>query len=111
MLVHDDCPRISWKLAIIEELLEGKDGLVRAANIRTANGRTNRPIARLIPLEVVSNTTATGGDDNTRPDNTHPNSSETEGARRPKRRAAERGRDRVRSWAKELGGAPEDVTD
>jgi len=57
VLIHDDTPRIIWKLAVIEELLKGKDGLVRAANIRTALGRTNRPIARLIPLEVSSETT------------------------------------------------------
>jgi len=55
VLVHDDCPRITWKMAVVEELLKGKDGLVWAANIRTANGKTNCPIARLIPLEVSSN--------------------------------------------------------
>ena len=32
--------------------MTGSDGIVRAAEIRTAGGRTNRPIARLIPLEV-----------------------------------------------------------
>ena len=34
--------------------MKGKAGLVhvRAAKIRTSQGRTNRPIARLIPLEV-----------------------------------------------------------
>ena len=55
VLVHDDTPRITWKLAVIKELMKGKDGLVRAAKIRTLQGRTNRPIARLIPLEVSSN--------------------------------------------------------
>jgi len=105
VLVHDDCPRISWKLAVVEGLLRGKDGLVRAANIRTANGSTNRPIARLIPLEVVANSTEE--DNSTPPVNKDANDS----AIRPKRRAAERGRDKMRRWAKELGGAPEDVTD
>ena len=38
VLVHDDKPRNSWKLAIIEELIRGNDGLVRAVNIRTKNG-------------------------------------------------------------------------
>ena len=110
VLVHDDSPRISWKLAAVEELLKGKDGLIWAANIRTAHGKTNRPTARLIPLEVASD--STGGSDN----DTHlmskgPDNSATEEAGRPKRRATERGRDRVRCWAKELGGAPKDVTD
>ena len=62
VLVHDDTPRITWKLAVIEELIMGKDGLVRAANIRTAHGRTNRPIARLIPLEVSSDGATTSSD-------------------------------------------------
>ena len=41
VLVHDDCIRIYWK-----------DNLVRAANIRTVNGTTNRAITKLYPLEV-----------------------------------------------------------
>ena len=35
VFIHDDKPRLNWKLAVIEELLMGNDGLVRAANIRT----------------------------------------------------------------------------
>ena len=54
VLVHDDTPRINWKLAVVEELIVGNDGLVRAAHIRTAQGRTNRPISKLCPLEVSS---------------------------------------------------------
>jgi len=59
VLIHDDTPRITWKLVVIEELLRGKDGLVRAATIRTGQGRTNRPIAKLILLEVSSEVTPT----------------------------------------------------
>ena len=54
VLVHDDTPRVNWRLAVIEELVRGNDGLVRAAKIRTTQGRTNRPIAKLIPLEFSS---------------------------------------------------------
>ena len=54
VLVHDDTPLINWKLAVVEELIVGNDGLVRAAHIRTAQGRTNRPISKLCPLEVSS---------------------------------------------------------
>ena len=39
---------------MVEELIVGGDGLVRAANIRTSNGKTNRPIVKLFPLEVSS---------------------------------------------------------
>ena len=48
-----------WKLAVVEELIIGCDGLVRAAHIRTMNGRTNRPISKLCPLEVCSHETST----------------------------------------------------
>ena len=58
VLVHDDKPRIKWKLAVIENLTEGKDGYVRSADIRTTNGKTNRPIAKLYPLEVRATTAA-----------------------------------------------------
>ena len=52
VLVHDEGPRINWKLAVVEELLPGRDGHVRAVNIRTQGGTTNRPIAKLYPLEI-----------------------------------------------------------
>ena len=54
MLIHDDAPRINWRLAIIEELITGNDGLIRAAKLQMASGRTNRPITRLYPLEVTA---------------------------------------------------------
>ena len=53
VLVHDDCPRKNWKMAIIESLNMGNDGRVRSANICTGNGTTNRPVAKLYPLEVT----------------------------------------------------------
>ena len=39
-------------LAIVEELITGRDGLTHAAKIKTSQGRTNHPVAKLIPLEV-----------------------------------------------------------
>ena len=54
VLIHDDIPWINWKLAMIEELITGNDGLTQAANLRIASGRMNRPIARLYPLEVTA---------------------------------------------------------
>jgi len=50
--VHDDGPHIQWRLAVVEDLIHGGDVLVRAANIRTSTGWTNRPIVQLIPLEI-----------------------------------------------------------
>ena len=55
VVVHDDVPRLCWKLAVVEEPIKGNDGLVCAAHIRTDNCTTTRPIVKLYPLEVVSN--------------------------------------------------------
>ena len=39
---------------MVEDLIEGKDGQVRAAHIRTSNYKTTRPVAKLYLLEVHS---------------------------------------------------------
>ena len=52
VLIHNDSPRVNWKLALVTSSNRGRDGLVRSVNLRTANGTTNRPITRLHPLEV-----------------------------------------------------------
>ena len=116
VLVHDDSPRITWKLAVIKELMKGKDGLVHAAKIRTAQGRTNHPIAKLIPLEVssdVANSSSTNDDncDTVPPPDGSNEDYTVRDISRPQRQAAERGRDKVKMWIKELGGPPEDFTD
>ena len=54
VIVHDDTPHMMWKLAVIEELIVGRDGLMQAAMIRTANGMTSRHISKLYPLELAS---------------------------------------------------------
>jgi len=50
--VHDEKPRMRWKLALVEGLIKGRDDLVRAAHIKMGNYRTTRPIVKLYPLEV-----------------------------------------------------------
>ena len=52
VIIHDDTPRITWRLAVIEDLIVGGDGLVRAVTIHTANRTTTRPITKLYPLEL-----------------------------------------------------------
>lgn len=49
----DNIKRIAWPLAVITELVSGKDGHVRVAKIRTKNRLFVRPIQRLYPLEVT----------------------------------------------------------
>lgn len=53
--IHDETSRCKWKLAVVNELICGNDGLVRSARIRTTTGMTNRPIVKLYPLEVKPN--------------------------------------------------------
>ena len=53
VLVHDDCARINWKMAVVESLITSKDNGVCSAYIRTRNGVTNRPVTKLYPLEVT----------------------------------------------------------
>ena len=105
VLVYDDSPRNTWKLAIVEELMTGKDGLVRAAKIKTTQGKTNRPIAKLIPLEVSTPIVPeTHG-----PNSTAQQETPTEGdtvERRPHRAAAQRSRERVKNWIEQLGAPP-----
>ncbi|KAI9557147.1 hypothetical protein GHT06_016954 [Daphnia sinensis] len=52
VLVHDEKPRKEWKLAVVENLIRSKNGEIRAANIRMAKGKTNRPISKLHPIKV-----------------------------------------------------------
>ena len=52
VIIHDDTSRATWKMAVVDELLVGKDKLVRAANICTSTGITSRPITKLYPIEV-----------------------------------------------------------
>ena len=50
IIVHDDKLRLNWRLAVVEDLIEGKDGLVRAVHIRMDKLKTTRPIVKLYPL-------------------------------------------------------------
>ena len=57
VLMHaENVPRSSWKLAIVKQVLCGSDGLVRAAEITTNSGVTNRSIHLLYPKEHFTGT-------------------------------------------------------
>ena len=97
VLIHDDTPRVNWRMAVIESVNKGADGMIRSANVRTSTGRTNRPIARLYPLELTEATvTRTPTDD-------QPEESPTDTSIcRPTREAAKRGRQVVKQWIASL---------
>ncbi|OXA64746.1 Pro-Pol polyprotein [Folsomia candida] len=52
LIGSDDKRRIIWPMARILELIVGRDGHVRVAKLKTANGLLTRPLQRLFPLEV-----------------------------------------------------------
>ena len=103
VLIHDDSPRVNWKLALVTSINRGRDGLVRSANLRTANGTTNRPITRLHPLEVQAKEAQCCTEDQaTTVETPTP-------VRRPQRDAARRAIRRIADWAKDICAPPEDV--
>ena len=52
-LIHDETPRNQWKLGLITQPHEGKDGFTRPVTSRTANrNHIARPIKKLYPIKV-----------------------------------------------------------
>ena len=90
----------------------GSDDLARAAEIRTAGGRTNRPIARLIPLEVNVNDEAQDEQLNsTHATNNNGSDSSNSLVERPTRQATIMAWNRLKQWAEMIHAALEDVMD
>ena len=53
VLVREDgIPRLQWPIGVITKLYPGKDGVVRAVDLKTARGTLTRPIQRLHSLEI-----------------------------------------------------------
>ena len=48
----DNKNRGTWPLAIVDQVFPGKDGVVRAVQLKTANGILERPVQHLYPLEL-----------------------------------------------------------
>ena len=61
MTRDDGLPRSKWKLAEVKELMKDRDGETRGVVLRTVTKKGShailrRPVQRLCPLEVNSNT-------------------------------------------------------
>jgi len=52
LIREDNFNRMRWPLGVVTKLLPGKDGIVRAVELKTAKGFLNRPVQRLHDLEV-----------------------------------------------------------
>ena len=88
--------------------------MVRAANIKTTTGYTNRPIAKLYPLEVTSTTTKLTKPKphvhNTQKEEQPPTPLITDQTKeRPVRAQARLARERIRQWTTPHSAPPEDV--
>ena len=104
MIVHDDTARLHWKLATVEEVIEGKDGYVRAANIRMENYRMSHPIVKLYPLEVSNaNDEEASREPNRQESDPVPNSD------CPSRGAAMKALHQISEWTNTLNRTPENV--
>ena len=44
--------RNKWKLGVVENVIKGRDGVIRGAKVRTAKGNLERAIQQLYPLEL-----------------------------------------------------------
>ena len=54
VVIHDDnAKRLMWSTGIVKQLLQGRDGLIRSAKVKTSNGSIlTWPIQRLHPIEL-----------------------------------------------------------
>ena len=52
LLGVENSKRIDWLLAVVEELIPGRDSEVQLVRLRTASGVLLRPIQRVYPLEI-----------------------------------------------------------
>ena len=54
VLIRDDgLPRMCWSVGVVVKLFEGRDGLPRAAVVKTAKGNKTRAVQRLHCLELL----------------------------------------------------------
>ena len=51
LISEDNVKRGNWPLAIVEEIYQGKDGLVRTATLQTKMGKRRRSVQKLYLLE------------------------------------------------------------
>jgi hypothetical protein len=87
----------SFPFRDLYKLIVSPDGEIRAADIRTSKGKTNRPVSKLYPLEVTETI-------ETSPSSPSPHSPiiDSPSSRlRPRRKAALAAKERIRNMAQE----------
>ena len=53
IIYSEERNRGKWPLGIVQELYPGRDGVIRAAKIKTGNGHLERAVNLLYPLELL----------------------------------------------------------
>lgn len=59
LIESEERNRHLWKKGVVEELIRGRDGVVRGAKIRTSCGHLERAIQHLYPIELSCDLTPT----------------------------------------------------
>ena len=100
MLIKDDTPRGCWKIGRVCQLTVSQDGQIRSGKVMLPNKKTlNRPLNLLYPIECVQGCDTNDADTNDV--DRHDIKNDTNSAEqsvRPKRRAAERAKERMKDW-------------
>ena len=47
LIIDPMIPRSRWKMAIVEQVYNGDDGLIRSVRVKTKSGSYDRPITKL----------------------------------------------------------------
>ena len=115
VLVHDqDHPRGFWKMARVERLITGRDGLARGAALRlpSKNGQPTtlqRPLQLIYPLEItqaehhpMNRSDESDATLQENPPKNDPSEDRVQPYSRPQRLAASRARDQFKEWSREM---------
>ena len=90
LIKEDERNRGKWKIGIVDQLIAGRDSVVRAAKLRAGNSHLERALQQLYPLELKcdreTNRAGTG---------LNANAEEFNPAQRGQRRAAQEAKDRI----------------
>ena len=92
-------------MAVIKGLIKGNDGYVRADEVRASNGRTNRPLSKLYPLEISTDEDCSGTESTNEATNEDSSGTElkknTTKDERKTRNSATKAKHKLCQWSKE----------
>ena len=63
LIKSDSKDRNKWPLGIVESLIKGKDGVIRAVQLRSGRDRLERAVQQLYPLEISCDVVTKDGEE------------------------------------------------